>query len=65
MYSRNSQHRLLVRNAALSSRRLSSARTARSRDPLRPVSSLSRNLSLRGNRTTTVLPGRGGLNSLG
>ena len=42
MCSRNSLHRLLVRNAALSSRRLSSACTGRSCDSLSPVLSLSR-----------------------
>ena len=41
MYWMNYLHRLLVRNASLSSRQLSSARTARSCDSLSLIRSLS------------------------
>ena len=57
MYSRNSLHRLLVRNAELSSRRLSSVRTARSRNSLGPLLSLSCILLLCANHITTVVTG--------
>src|SRR5260370_7610849 len=60
MYSRNSLHRLLVRNAELSTRRLSSARTSCSRDSVSPLLSLSHiPVPSAHNNTTHLDGGRG------
>src|SRR5450759_1388710 len=57
MYSRNSRHRLLVRNAGLSSSRVNSARTSCSRDSVSPLLSLSHILVPSAHNNTTHLDG--------